>query len=416
MASIIVGLLGTGGDVWPGLSIAATLQRRGHDVVILAPESFERAARDKELEFHAIDSAQAYVSDVTDARFWGPQGTALGLAPGGYLHRATQPAFEYVEARRGSRPLLLCTRNVYGLRFAAERFGLACACVAYSSTQFQGVGRMPYAYPLLRRLPKWWQSAALDWGDSINNKVLVPRMNDMRETFGLSAIDHFRRWSFFRHPNIALYPAWYDDVSTLSDRGVYQGEFVFSHTDECAPLPPRLESFLQAGPAPIVFTFGTGVGHVKERFVEVLKALRSRPWRAVLVSSFEANLPDGLTTDDKVLAVPYANFAALLPRASLLVHHGGIGTAAQAIRAGIPQLILPLAFDQPDNAARIQALRLGASLRASRVTARLLIQCIEKAIHGTDYACLTQMRAALLETRGDEIAADLCERAWADSS
>ena len=60
--------------------------------------------------------------------------------------------------------------------------------------------------------------------------------------------------------------------------------------------------------------------------------------------------------------------AACLPRAAALVHHGGIGTLAQALRAGCPQLVMPMAFDQPDNAVRLERLGVGRYLRPSRFT------------------------------------------------
>src|SRR6202012_1799180 len=56
----------------------------------------------------------------------------------------------------------------------------------------------------------------------------------------------------------------------------------------------------------------------------------------------------------------YVPLRALLPRCAALVHHGGIGTTAEALRAGVPQVIVPLAFDQFDNAARVRALGAGA--------------------------------------------------------
>jgi UDP:flavonoid glycosyltransferase YjiC (YdhE family) len=59
-----------------------------------------------------------------------------------------------------------------------------------------------------------------------------------------------------------------------------------------------------------------------------------------------------------LLVLPVAQFDYLFPRSSLVVHHGGIGTCAQALAAGVPQLITPYSFDQPDNA--YQMWRLGA--------------------------------------------------------
>ena len=73
-------------------------------------------------------------------------------------------------------------------------------------------------------------------------------------------------------------------------------------------------------------------------------------------------------------------FSALLPRCAALIHHGGIGTVAQALAAGIPQLVVPVAFDHFDEGRRLDALGLGAAVsrrrftpaRAARILGRLL--------------------------------------------
>ena len=49
-------------------------------------------------------------------------------------------------------------------------------------------------------------------------------------------------------------------------------------------------------------------------------------------------------------------FSSVFPLCAAVVHHGGIGTCAQALAAGVPQLTMPLAFDQPDNATRLSRL------------------------------------------------------------
>lgn len=63
-----------------------------------------------------------------------------------------------------------------------------------------------------------------------------------------------------------------------------------------------------------------------------------------------------------MLTLSHADHGWLLRHALLLVSHGGIGAVAQAIRAAVPHIVLPLDFDQPDNAARVEALGLGATL------------------------------------------------------
>jgi rhamnosyltransferase subunit B len=137
-------------------------------------------------------------------------------------------------------------------------------------------------------------------------------------------------------------------------------------------MPPELIEFLDAGEAPIVFTLGSSAVWVARDFYrESIAAAQKLGRRAVLLIGDERNKP-AETLPAEIIAVNYAPFEALLPRAAAVVHHGGVGTTSQGLRAGIPTLIVPFAFDQPDNAAHAE--RLGASRtlpRAKYLAARV---------------------------------------------
>jgi len=84
----------------------------------------------------------------------------------------------------------------------------------------------------------------------------------------------------------------------------------------------------------------------------------------MLITNFQEQLPRDLPKNVK--AFGYVPFSEVLPRAALLVYHGGIGTLAQTIRAGIPHLVVPSGHDQFDNAWRIEQLGLGLSVPQAR--------------------------------------------------
>jgi UDP:flavonoid glycosyltransferase YjiC (YdhE family) len=129
--------------------------------------------------------------------------------------------------------------------------------------------------------------------------------------------------------------------------------FVFYNGTE-THLVPDLEAFLNAGSPPVVFTLGTSAVVAAGRFYdESVEAVRRVGVRAVLLTGgFEQNRPHG-TLPPGVLLVDRAPHQLLFPRAAAIVHQGGAGTLAQALRAGKPMLVVPHAHDQPDNAARV---------------------------------------------------------------
>ncbi len=131
----------------------------------------------------------------------------------------------------------------------------------------------------------------------------------------------------------------------------------YDGTQGGAELTPELKQFLDAGEPPIVFTLGSAAVMTPGSFYqESIQAAKLLNRRAVLLIGKNAppeNLPDD------ILAVSYAPYSQIFPYACAIVHQGGIGTTAQALRAGRPTLVMPYSHDQPDNAARVE--RLGTS-------------------------------------------------------
>jgi UDP:flavonoid glycosyltransferase YjiC (YdhE family) len=131
-----------------------------------------------------------------------------------------------------------------------------------------------------------------------------------------------------------------------------------------AALAPVVQEFLAGGEPPIVFTPGSANVFGRPFFHAAVEACQRLKRRGILLSRFSEHVPELLPISIKHF--PYIPFGQLLPKAAALVHHGGIGTTAQALAAGIPQLAMPLAHDQFDNAARVKRLGVGDWLLPSR--------------------------------------------------
>jgi UDP:flavonoid glycosyltransferase YjiC (YdhE family) len=125
----------------------------------------------------------------------------------------------------------------------------------------------------------------------------------------------------------------------------------------------ELESFLASGDAPIVFALGSSAVNIAGDFFAVsANVARQLGQRAVLVYGQHADQIKDIPPGPDILALPYVSYDKLFKRASIVVHQGGIGTLAQAMRAQRPMLVVPFGFDQPDNGQRIERLGLGKTL------------------------------------------------------
>jgi UDP:flavonoid glycosyltransferase YjiC (YdhE family) len=155
---------------------------------------------------------------------------------------------------------------------------------------------------------------------------------------------------------IGLFPDWYAPPQPDWPAQMRLAGFALSDGSRGEGLSPEVLEFSRTGPAPIVFTLGTGMMRAARFFRAAVAACRTLGARGLLVTKYERLVPSPLPSSVRHCA--YAPFRQLLPHCAAVVHHGGIGTVATALTTGTPQLILPLAWDQPDNAARVK--RLGA--------------------------------------------------------
>lgn len=144
----------------------------------------------------------------------------------------------------------------------------------------------------------------------------------------------------------------------------------FPFFDQEEKITPDLQKFLDSGEPPIVFTLGSAaIGAAGDFFRQSVEASRILGRRAILlVGNDPANHPTN-ELPVGVIAVPYVPHAAVFPRACVNVHQGGIGTTAEAMRAGRPMLVVPYSHDQPDHAYRLKKLGLARSVRREEYNA-----------------------------------------------
>jgi UDP:flavonoid glycosyltransferase YjiC (YdhE family) len=195
--------------------------------------------------------------------------------------------------------------------------------------------------------------------DAAGYALVAPSLNRVRAGLGLPAIHRVFRWWLSPEMAIGLFSGWYaspqpDWPPQLRLAGF--GRFDGTQTE----LPEDLQRFCKEGSPPIAFTFGTGMRHAADLFRMAAAVCDAIGARGLLLTKYSDVIP--LRLPPRVRHCAFAPFRQLLPLCAAVVHHGGIGTTAAALEAGCPQLILPLAWDQPDNAARVVKLGVGLTL------------------------------------------------------
>lgn len=350
MARILLAAIGSYGDVNPFLAIGGALRRRGHSVVLAAPAQYAGDAAREGLEFKALrpdmnSKDPVLMSRVMDARY-GSQILVREL-----VMPAVRDTYEDLESAAVGADVLVSHMLTYALPVLAEKNGSRWLSVVLAPLSFFSSFDPPALAPVPEVVSlKAMRRLSRSWSDPVRA---------LRRDLGLPpGADAIYEGQHSPYGVLALFPgAFAAPQQDWPAKTLLCGFPFFDQDFGGKGLDPALTTFLDAGDPPVVFTLGSAAVSIAGEFYRTAaEASRRLGRRAILLAGAGADaltdLPPGM------MAVRSAPYHALFPRAAAVVHSGGIGTTAQALRAGRPQLVVPFAHDQFDNAARVE--RLGA--------------------------------------------------------
>jgi UDP:flavonoid glycosyltransferase YjiC (YdhE family) len=272
------------------------------------------------------------------------------------------------------RTIVVSHANSFGARLAQEKLGVPLVTVQVQPIAFRSTHDAPglplpnFAGSRMRQIT--WSLIDIGMGCTI-----TPTLNQFRSELGLPPLRRpFRKWIYSPDLVIGLFPDWFG--SPQPDWPPNTHTVGFSLFDESGfnRVPPELEAFLARGEPPIVFTRGSHSRSLEaytffETSIEISRLLNRR---ALLLARERDWIPQCLP--ENVGFFGFIPLSHVLPRSAAIVHHGGLGTTAQAFAAGTPQIVVPLSDDQPDNAARVERLGAGFRLSPGKYQARTVAQ------------------------------------------
>ena len=272
---------------------------------------------------------------------------------------------------------------------AGEKLGLPTATVHLAPMGLKSVDRPP-VFPtgsLPAWLPGFVKRFAYRQADRTRIRPAVgAAVERLPAALGLPPIrGEFLDWWNSPDLVLGLFPEWYA-VPRPGDwptRLVLPG-FPLYDEGGATPVPAGVEEFLRAGGPPVVVTFGSAMRHAGPFFAAAAAAIAKVGRRGILLTPHRDQVPESLPAG--VAHFDYVPFGAVLPRSAALIHHGGIGTAAQALAAGIPHVVMPMSHDQPDNAAHLTRLGVGRTLWPKKFTAKRLAATLAELLDSADVA------------------------------
>ncbi len=403
--------LGSHGDVHPLVGIGIRLRQRGHRVRVIVNDHFKSLACGAGLEHVSLGTDEEYRRLAGDPDLWhrftGPQKVVSALID------LIGPTYAAIAACNVPGETVIASSSLaLGARIAQEKLNIPNATLHLQPLDFWSVIEPPKFPGLIRGrwVPRWFIRQQY-WVVSsvILDRLVAPRINKLRAELGLPSVKGIMRdWWNSPQRVIGLFPEWFAKPQADWPPQTRLAGFPLYDERGVTALSPELERFLSAGDAPIAFTFGSAMWHAQKLLEQSARACEMLGRRGILLTRHRDQVPAQLPPG--VIHVDFAPFSELLPRCAALVHHGGIGTSAQGLAAGVPQLIVPHAHDQPDNAERLVRLGVGRKLEPRQYKAARIAKAMRELLNSpvTAIEC-RDVAARFIDIDAKGTASDLIE-------
>lgn len=417
MARVLLATFGSLGDLFPYIAVGRALTARGVGARIATSSDYRSHVEGAGLEFAPVAPSLAELGTPRELarRVADPlRGSAVLIK--GLIMPHLRESHQQLRAAAQDCELLIGHPLTFMLQVVAAEQGKPWLSSILAPASFLSREDPPAMAPvnslqIARRLGPWVYHPLLRFIRGAVRRWERP-LHDYRRELGLpaSAKVMIFEGQFSPRGTLALF-----DAPLMRPQADWPPNTQLCGTplfDGSAPEPGellRLQEFLAAGTPPLVFALGSSAVWLGGEFwVAALEAARQLGRRAILItgSAGLADLPEWARE------FSYLPYSQVFPHACVVVHQAGIGTLSQALRAGRPQLITPVWFDQPDNAARTVRLGVARTLPFRRVTAARLVRQLGPLLHTDAYAVAArdlalQMRAV----DGAAVAADCIIRA-----
>ncbi|HBK23393.1 MAG TPA: glycosyltransferase [Planktothrix sp. UBA10369] len=413
---IVLATFGSLGDLYPYMALAEELQSRGYSPSIATCEQYQQTIETAGIEFHPLrpnglpqdPNEGEFISMMMDSQRGVEYIINYLLMP--YLRTSYS---DLIKACQGA-DLLLTHPLILVASLVAEKIAIPWASTILSpsalissydvaqekSTQSRYKQAMAVvARDSLLRLLRW------------NTRLWSAPLEQLQAELGLEArLNPLFEGQFaplalglFSQTFATTQPDWPPQTQITG--------FPFYHPNSESGLSPELQAFLDDGPPPIVFTLGsTAVLTPGNFYQQGMIAAQELGYRAILMMGKAAHQLNALGLPEGIIAVDYAPHAAIFPHAAAIVHHGGMGTTAEALRAGHPMLIVPFNYDQPDNAARVVRMGVGRMLDRNLYQASTVLAELKVLLGDPNYAIrVAEVSHYIAAEQGNRKAIDILE-------
>ena len=377
------------------LGLALELQRRGHRITFATNQHFAGMAQKYGLPFEALGTEADFAACVSNPDLWHPQRAFR------HVMQSLQPVLRqqyalHAESARAGDGIAITNCFGFGALMAQDKLQLPVITV-HCQPAVLWSNREPPTLPGLFG-PRWLKSLLYRAGERfVLDPTVCPFLNSWRRELDLPPVRRISRWWHSPYAVLCLFPDWYSPSQADWPRNIIQTDFPLWNDQSDAGLASDVDQFLRRGDPPLVFTPGSANVHGRQFFEASVEACRLLGRRGILLTEFPEQVPGPLP--DTIAHFRYVPLDLLLPRSAAFIHHGGIGSTSQALLAGIPQLLMPLAHDQFDNAARIRKLGMGDWIPVQQFTGPRVSDRLRRLLAASAVAASCRTAAERLASR-----------------
>jgi rhamnosyltransferase subunit B len=408
MTTFLLTALGSYGDVHPIAGLASALATRGHRVKVIASPYFEDVIVPTGAEFVPFGKREEYEELSRHPDVWDPRrGPKLVLT---HAAESVRPLYELLVANYVPRETVFCAHPLdLASSIAGEALDAPTATVVlapgilwsvYDSPRLKGPLLGPY-------VPRWFKRFQFWAADRLFAlRLMGPSINALRHDLGLAPIQRIFRLGLYESDLVlGLFPDWFGPLQPDWPANTRTFGFPLWDAPGGAPLSADVQKFLAAGTPPIAFSPGSA-NHVAHKFFRsAVEACQQLGRRGILLTKYDHQLPPNLPPT--VGHFGFVPLSKLLPHTAALVHHGGVGTSAQGLAAGIPQIVQPMSYDQFDNSRRLIRLGVGDEIAVRCFTGPRIAAALTKLLSSTTVA--TRCRDLSARCNGPAALAAACD-------
>ncbi len=401
---VVISSFGSSGDFNPCLGLARALRDKGADIIFISNPYYEKVITEAGLRFFPAGEYFDVFREIADNPDYlharkGPRAVwNLVVKTVPVMYHAMKELLE-----KESPDMVACHLLEYGGMIAAKEKSIPY--VTLSPTPVGWFNVHPPVYLSYMEWPSWIRKLQVRGIRFLMGLGLKHSLGYRCRKHGIphtiqSLPDIYEKARL----NLGLWSTLLkdyakDDFSNSKICGFVRDE----HIKDWPDVPNQIIRLFEGPKPPVVVGLGSTASlHGDEIYQSAAKACRCLDWPCLLIGKDLTKFAD---SKRDIIAIDFAPYGWVFPHAGMVIHHGGLNTTAETLRAGVPSLVIPHGHDQFDNAIRAAHLGVSRRLKVSRVLSPIFTSTIQSILH--DKNMHERAKALSLQLQAEPDGADI---------